>query len=92
MVELQVQPMFDPDIIHSSQKIHKVHPPAELSLHEAVVLWSPACPWCTAVPVPAPPSMVHSEEGEECPIYEFCPVQWHIVITKLQRTIPIQKA
>lgn len=44
--------------------------------------------WCAALPVPA---ITESEKGEECPIYEFCPIQWHIVTRKPQRTIPIQK-
>lgn len=34
----------------------------------------------TASSLPVP-SLIQSEEGEGCPIYEFCSVQWHIVIS-----------
>lgn len=54
-----------------------------------------SCPFtrmfsCAHLPVSPRSSQVQSEGGEECPIYEFCPIQWHIVIRKPQRTIPIQ--
>lgn len=43
---------------------------------------------CASLPVP---SLIQSEEGEECPIYEFCSVQWHIVIRNHREQSPLSK-
>lgn len=43
---------------------------------------------CAWLPVP---SLIQSEEAEECPIYEFCSVQWHIVIRNHREQSPLRK-